>query len=433
MSPSISIIASSKSPDMALAAKIRGATLLRAFGALGSAEAVNRITRVIAAICLARALDPVAFGIAAISLTTAELLRVFTQTGLGAQIAQAKDDELEEVCAAAHRLNWIMHGGMFMIQLLLAQPLAVFFESPEIAWLTALLAVPLLIYPMAAVRVFRVQRQNRMGVAGAMNAVQVSTDNLLMAAMALAGFGLWSVVIPKLIAAPIWVLCYARLEPWRPAVKAKPEIMRQCLAFGGKVLGSEVIGALSVHADKFIIGALLGLKAVGIYFFAFNAGLGITRAFVAATSLGLLPYLCAARDPAEQLARFHGGVGMSYAMMAPILIAQVGLAPFYVPIVFGEQWAGQTSLVMLLCLTAVTWPLWRATVQFWRAQGRPGQELRWTILYTVLSLAATALGTIWGLMAIGYLLLAVNLLVVPLAAYAALGGRFDFTLPRSAL
>jgi O-antigen/teichoic acid export membrane protein len=120
-------------------------------------------------------------------------------------------------------------------------------------------------------------------------------------------------------------------------------------------------------------------------------------------------------------------------MMAPILIAQVGLAPFYVPIVFGEQWAGQTSLVMLLCLTAVTWPLWRATVQFWRAQGRPGQELRWTILYTVLSLAATALGTIWGLMAIGYLLLAVNLLVVPLAAYAALGGRFDFTLPRSAL
>lgn len=406
--------------------------MLRAFGALGSAEAVNRITRVIATICLARALDPIAFGIAAISLTTAELLRVFTQTGLGAQVVQAKDDELEEVCAAAYRLNWIMHGGIFVIQILLALPLAIFFGSPQIAWLTALLAIPLLIYPMAAVRVFRVQRKNRMGVTGAMTAVQISTDNLLTAVMALTGFGLWSVVIPKLIVAPIWVMCYARLEPWRPVVKAKPEIMRQCLAFGGKVLGSEVTSALSIHADKFIIGALLGLKAVGIYFFAFNAGLGITRAFVAATSLGLLPYLCAASNPREQLARFRSGVGMSYAIMAPILIAQIVLAPLYVPIVFGAQWIGQTSLIMLLCATAVTWPLWRATVQFWRAQGRPGQELRWTILYTVLSLTATALGTIWGLMTIGYLLLAVNLLVVPIAAYAALGGRIDF-MPRGAL
>lgn len=417
---------------MTLAAKLRGATLLRAFGALGSAEAINRITRVVAAICLARALDPVAFGIAAISLTTAEFLRVFTQTGLGAQIVQAKDHELEEVCAAAHRLNWIMHGGIFAIQLLLAWPLAMFFDNPQIAWLTALLAIPLLIYPMAAVRVFRVQRKNRMGVTGAMTAVQVSTDNLLTAAMALSGFGLWSVVIPKLIVAPIWVICYARIEPWRPVVKAKPEAMRRCLAFGGKVLGSEVISALSIHADKFIIGALLGLKAVGIYYFAFNAGLGITRAFVAATSLGLLPYLCAASSPQEQSTRFRHGVSMSYALTAPILIAQVALAPFYVPIVFGAQWTGQTSLIMLLCMTALTWPLWRATVQLWRAQGRPGQELRWTMLYTALSLTATALGTMWGLMAIGYLLLAVNLLVVPIAAYAALGKRIDF-MPRGAL
>jgi PST family polysaccharide transporter len=417
---------------MAWTAKLGRSPLTRIFGVLGSAEAVNRVTRVLAAICLARALDPVAFGIAAISLTTAELLRVFTQTGLGAQVVQAKDEELEEVCTAAHRLNWILHGGIFALQLALAQPLAMFFGDQQIAWLTALLALPLLIYPMAAIRVFRVQRSLRVGTTGVMTTVQISTDNLLTAAMALAGFGLWSVVIPKLIVAPLWVICYARLDPWRPSAKAKPEAMRRCLAFGGKVLGSEVIGALSIHADKFIIGALLGLEAVGIYFFAFNAGLGITRAFVAATSLGMLPYLCAAASPAEQIARYRHGVVMSYVMMAPILALQIGLAPFYVPIVFGAQWTDYTSLIMLLCATALTWPLWRATVQLWRAQGRPGQELRWTILSTVLSLLATALGAAWGLMAIGYLLLAVNLLVVPAAAWSALGRRVDL-LPRTAL
>lgn len=397
--------------------------LLRSFGALGSAEAVNRVTRVIAAICLARALDPVAFGIAAIALTTAELLRVFTQTGLGAQIIQAPAEELESTCAAAHRLNWVMHGTIFAVQLALAWPVASFFGDPAIGWMIVILAIPLLIYPLVAVRVYRTQRRNRMGITGAMNALQISTDNLLTAAMALAGFGLWSVVIPKLIVAPLWVIFYWRIEKWRPSERPTPHAMRRCFAFGSRVLGSEVIGALSMHADKFIIGALLGLKAVGVYFFAFNAGLGITRAFIAATSLGLLPHLCAARDQQEQFARFKSGVGMSYAMMAPILIVQIALAPIYVPIIFGEQWVDSTQLLMVLCASAVTWPLWRATVQYWRAQGRPGNELRWTIWYTTLSLAATAIGSIYGLMTIGFLLLAVNLLIVPAAAYSAIPAK----------
>ena len=405
------------------AARLGASPLLRAFGALGSAEAINRVTRIVASICLARALGPVEFGVAAIALTTAELLRVFTQTGLGAQIIQAPEAALEEVCAAAYRLNWQMHGAMFAIQVLLAWPVSVFFDNSAIGWMIVVLAIPLLIYPFAAIRVYRTQRRNRMGLIGATTALQISSDNLLTGIMALSGFGLWSVVVPKLIVAPLWVLCYARIEPWRAGLRAMPEVMRSCRAFGGKILGSEVIGALSIHADKFIIGALLGLEAVGVYFFAFNAGLGITRAFVAAASLGLLPHLCAARDASEQRARFKSGLAMSYAMTAPILVAQIALAPLYVPFVFGAKWADSTSLVMVLCASAVTWPLWRATVQLWRAQGRPGYELGWTTLYTALSLIATAAGTVYGLMAIGFLLLGLNLAIVPIAAYSAMRHR----------
>jgi teichuronic acid exporter len=412
--------------------RIGASPLLRAFGALGSAEAVNRLTRIVAAICLARALGPVEFGIAAIALTTAELLRVFTQTGLGAQVIQAPEAELEEVCAAAHRLNWQMHGTLFAVQMLLAWPVAVWFGNAAIGWLIALLAAPLLIYPFAAVRVYRTQRRNRMALIGGTTVLQVSTDNLLTGVMALAGFGLWSVAVPKLIVAVLWVLAWARIDAWRPAGRARPETMRSCRAFGGKVLGSEVIGALSIHADKFIIGALMGLEAVGLYFFAFNAGLGITRAFVAAASLGLLPHLCAARDEREQRARFLHGIGLSYAMAAPILIAQIALAPIYVPLVFGAKWADSVPLVMVLCASAATWPLWRATVQLWRARGRPGLELRWTAIYTALSLGVTAAGTALGLMAIGFLLLAVNLAVVPLAAWSALPRQAPSPAPKAA-
>jgi len=100
--------------------------------------------------------------------------------------------------------------------------------------------------------------------------------------------------------------------------------------------------------------------------------------------------------------------------------------------VFGAKWADSVPLVMVLCASAATWPLWRATVQLWRARGRPGLELRWTAIYTALSLGVTTAGTALGLMAIGFLLLAVNLAVVPLAAWSALPRQAPSPAPKAA-
>ena len=67
--------------------------------------------------------------------------------------------------------------------------------------------------------------------------------------------------------------------------------MRECWQYSRKVLGSECLQALRTHADKLIIAKLISIEAAGLYYFAFNAGVGITTGLVNAFALVL-----AARD-----------------------------------------------------------------------------------------------------------------------------------------
>ena len=77
------------------------------------------------------------------------------------------------------------------------------------------LAVTYLAMPLGLTQMYRVQRDQRLKVTAWIDSSQIMIDNVLTAALAIAGFGAWSIVLPKLLVAPIWVFGYRRAEPWR--------------------------------------------------------------------------------------------------------------------------------------------------------------------------------------------------------------------------
>jgi len=176
--------------------------------------------------------------------------------------------------------------------------------------------------------------------------------------------------------------------------------------------------AFAQHTDKYLIGSVVGLEALGIWYFAVNVGLGISKSFAHTLSYALLPFFSAATDEQDRLQRFHKSLLFSYAALLPVLAAQVGLAPFYVPLLFGENWVHATGLIMILCLSAVTIPLWKAAGQFLRAAGRPGVELKWTFVQAAAGLVAIGCAAPFGLHTTAFAVLGVNLALIPAAIVA---------------
>jgi teichuronic acid exporter len=394
--------------------------LFGALGTLGGAEIVNRVTRILTAVALSRMLSPHEFGVAAIVLTSSEFIRIFTQTGIGARIISASARDLDKICRAAYQLNYLLYGAILVAQLALAWPIALAYGDTTISALIAVLALPYALFPAASVQVYRVQRQLRMSATAIMSIILISGDNILAALFAFTGFGLWSIVIPKIIVALIWVIGYRKLDNWRPTSKPDIATLRDTWRFGRTVLFTELISALRLQGDKLILGQLIGLSLLGTYYFAFNAGLGITSALITACSAALLPYFTNLPNGAAVRTRFLKATGLLYTLLLPVFALQIGLAPWYVPIVFGQKWATAVPLMMVLCASGIPFVLWRATSMLLRAVGKPAFEFRFTLALTIISLSCLCVTAHFGLVAIASTQLVINIVFCPIFTFVTL-------------
>lgn len=380
-----------------LAARLRAFAsqrLIRNFGWYMAGEAAVRVSRLITTIILARVLLPHDFGIAAIALTTFELIRVLANNGVGAMIVRAAPDALAATCATVRRISLGVALAMIVLQIAVGATIAQMSGRPDLLHMLAWLSVSYLAFPLTEVRYALIQRDNRLKALAGVMSTQVLLDNGLTATLALLGYGAWAVVLPKLLTVPLYIAMIWRAAPTPPANDAAPLSVATVLPFSLPLLGAEILAALRLNLDKVLVGAFLGVETLGVYAFAFNAGLGMSLALTAALTASLYPHFSeAARDGRSVRDRYDAALKSMVLPVAVIIAMQAALAVIYVPLIFGERWAFAAPYVALICVSGLLRPLYDATCQMLRAQGETRRELIGATIFTalLLSLFAAAL------------------------------------------
>lgn len=378
-----------------LADRVSLPPLTRNVGWLTGAELVSRLGRILAAVILARQLDAAAFGIAAIALTLFELVRVFTENGIGAAVIRACDDTVERVSNTAYKMMWIVCVGLACIQICAGLIIEQLVPGKQLGLMIAALSLVFLIMPFGVVHAFRLIREQRMKRLAAVNSSQAVADHLLTAVLALAGAGAWAIVLPKLLTAPIWLIgvCYDR--PWNRDRAVGAASTHEILKFSLPVLGAELLTVARDQLDKVIVSLVLGVEALGLYYFAFNAGLGVSTALNRAFSNALYPHLCAASDKLKAYRKTVLTLGLPLCLA---YFAQAAAALLYVPIVFGERWASAAILVSILCLGGPARLLIDGVRMYHRSAGASSKELITTIGLASIVLIPFSAAIGWGLM-----------------------------------
>jgi len=383
---------------------------------LGLSEAGIRVTRLLTAVVLARVLDPITFGLAALVLTINELVHVFNRNGIGAKIIQCDERELEQTLNTAYRLGFLICGGLFLLQCGLAYPLAAAYQTPELVPMLQVLAIVYLMMPFGLIQSALVRRREEMSTVALINGVQVGTDNLLTALLALLGFGAWAIVLPKLLVAPIWVFGYRRAVAWRPTGPAlKFDGAAEIINFGKFFLCIELLKTARLNLDNLIIARFLGVEALGLYYFARNAGLGFSLTLINAMTAALLPNLCAVSSNPQQLReRFVHNLKRISMIGIPLISLQAILAPIYVPLVFGLQWNDAIPILMLLCASAVLRPLGESASVLLLAQDKIQIDFLWNVIFTTLFVAVVMIAAQASLSAVAWAICLLYLVSQPL-------------------
>ena len=369
-----------------------GASFLRALSVLGGAEVAIRVVRILAVVVIARAISPEAMGAAALALTLFELVRVLANVGIGQQIIVAAEDQLAATCNTARRLLTLWCVAVSVVQLSVAAVVWLVFNLGEIAAMLTLLAPVYWMMPAGLVQVFLTMRAGAMHKIARINLFQNSADHALTLLLVVLFPSPWSIVAPKLLTTPIWLYMARRTNAWQADAAAGTVPVRGFLHLSAGILGSELLTAARGQLDKLIIAALLGISALGTYFFAYGAGLGITLSFVTAFGTVIFSKIGPMQDAKKQTAAFRHYTKIGLALFLPVTMAQCLLAPIYVPIIFGAKWADSAILVSILSLGAIPMLLGAAVSGWLRARQQGQLEVAMMALATLGSLGGLAIG-----------------------------------------
>lgn len=362
----------------------------RGLAAYGGGEVATRLVRIVAIVIIARHVDAVEIGTAALALSLFELVRVLANAGIGQRIVAAQAEELDAICLRARQLFWLCCSAVALVQLAVAALLWAAFDQPAPAAMLAVLSLGYLLMPPGLVQVFLLMREGRLATTARTATVQTIADHVLTMMLALAWPSAWAIVLPKLLTVPIWTGMTRRARPWRVPRRIAPAPTSAFTRYGAGVLAGELANAARAQLGNLVVGATLGVQALGVFYMAFGAGLGITASFVSAFSTVLFPHLCAARDEADLLRKTRRALAFGLVVMLPVIAAQILFAPIYVPLLFGARWADAAPLVALLGLGALPLVGGAAMTAALRASRRTGID-------AAISLAAAgaAVGGLW--------------------------------------
>jgi O-antigen/teichoic acid export membrane protein len=300
---------------------------------------------------LAAILGPEDFGVLWMAMVWVTLAQIMLQHGPTMAVIQ-QDDITEAHLDAAFWSN-LVGATLFAVLLAVAAPLwADFNNLPELTAVCLALTAIIPLYALNTIpeAVLRRKLQLR-GLA-----LRYLTSGLLsgIAAIscAMAGFGVWSLVVQQVLLTLINTVLLWLMIPWRPRLRRCSRELRDIRGTSLTTLGGAAGSFLLSRADVLLMGAFFGPVVVGLFRFALRVPemvIGITARGLHDVALADLARL--SEDKPALAARLGRLVRAGAVLSIPALgVVAAGAEPLVR--VIGEDWLDAAAPMRLLCLAS---------------------------------------------------------------------------------
>lgn len=246
--------------------------------------------RLLSNLLLTRLLFPEAFGLMALVNGTMAALQMFSDLGLHACIIQDRDGDQESFLNTAWTMAITRGAGLWLLGCVLAWPLAVLYEAPQLTALIPVVGLSALILGFQSTRVYTHQRHLRLGRLTLIDlGVQIVALGV-MCAVAAWQRTVWALVVGGLFHAVLRVaLTHTVLPGIRNRPRWDPAAAQRLVRFGRWIVVSTMLTWAVDRSDRLILGATMSLAMLGIYNVAALLAQAIQEGMFALASRVLFP------------------------------------------------------------------------------------------------------------------------------------------------
>ncbi len=223
---------------------------------------------------------------------------------------------------------------------------------------------------------------------------------ILSVGMALAGYGVWSLVIPIVFVSILNLPVSFILSRWFPSVPTLKESSK-IIKYTMHVVGSNLLTFLANEGDTLIVGKLLGFRELGIYNRAYASANLIIRNVKSVIIDVSFPSLSAVNQDMKRLKdTFLRMLDVLSIIGFPLSIGLIVLAKEFILILYGLKWLEAVLPMQILAIMALRRIVGSPTGTFFNAIGKPQVMLKFGIFFTPIYLISIAIGAMHGIIGV---------------------------------
>lgn len=352
----------------------------------------NQLVQLLVQVIMARLLSPEAFGSLAVMLVFVNLGNVLVQSGLNTALVQSPgvdDGDFSTVFWMSLAVSLALYLAVFLC----APMIAAYYSSPGLVWPLRVLCLVLVINAYNAVQVAWIQRSLEFKKVFKATMASVAASGVLGIVCALAGVGLWALVVQQLSYQLVNCFALALQVPWKPKATFSLGRARELFGFGWKLLVSGLLDQGYQSLSDLVIGRRFSTSDLGLV----SQGKKYPQALGSMLDGAIQPVMLSATarlqgDIAQVKRLVRRALKTSTYLVCPCMALFAVAAEPLVGLLLGEEWLPCVPFLQMYCIVYMLLPIHTTNLQALNGMGRSDLFLKLEFVKTAIGAAALLFG-----------------------------------------
>lgn len=346
----------------------------------GTGNSTLHIIGFVVGIQLARILSPSDYGLVGMLSIFTALAGCIIDSGMGNALIR-KTNRTEVDCATVYFFSIATAILLYIILFVAAPFIADFYNQPPLCTLTRVIALTLVIGPLAGVHWTKLNIDMQFKKTSGITVASAIVGGVVGVTSAYMGCGVWALVYMQLASSIFRVLFTWHIVRWTPLLIFSYQSFQELFGFGFKLLASSILDHTYNNIRPLLIGKIYTGADLG--YFTRASQYAALPATTATNVLGgvTYPLLCKLQHDDDILReKYRQLIRLSAFVVFPLLIGLAAAASPCIVVLITEKWLPCVLLLQILCFSLMWYPVHVLNLNLLQVKGRSDLFLKLEII-----------------------------------------------------
>ncbi len=343
-------------------------------------------------IVLANILSPAEYGLIGMCTIFTTVLTGIIDSGFSNALIRKKEVTNDDY-NTMFITNMVMSIGMFIALFFSAPLIARFFSRDELTDLVRVMGLILIIQASSLVQYTRLTKRIDFKTKTKASIIAAVISGAIGIGMALAEFGVWSLVGQKLSERSIYTLCLWVFNKWLPGFHFSVESFRYLWGFGWKIMLSGLLDNIWKQLYHVVVGKCYSPATLGQYSRSREYAHLFSHNVTSIVQRVTFPVLAEVQDDKERMLKAYRRIIKTVMLVTAVCMFALGAVSE--PLIYsliGRKWHQAASFLPFICISMSLYPLHSINLNMLQVQGRSDLFLYLEIIKKIVSVGPICLG-----------------------------------------